>query len=81
MAFTAQYHGRCAAECGVPIVPGDACTHLREPGAGDDGSHDVAHLECTLDPDPAPVRSSAPARFCDKCFLQLPTSGSCDCDQ
>lgn len=79
--FTAQYHGHCSAECGVPIMPGEECTWLVEPDASGAGG-DIAHLDCVAAPVPVeepPARAVPASRVCQHCFLVLPSAGHCDC--
>lgn len=78
--FTARYHGRCAAECGELVEPGQQVGYLVEPTA--DSSGDVAHESCLTDaPEPpATTRqaSAAQGNLCTGCFMVKPVTNICD---
>ena len=55
MAFEARYPGRCNADCGMPILPGDRITL-------DDDDAPI-HEQCAFE---APARAET---VCPECFL------------
>lgn len=65
MSFTARYPGRCAAECGESIEPGDDVTFV------DDR---LVHADCADGLGPMPTPRAV--HVCPECHLVQP----CDCD-
>lgn len=57
MSITAKYYGRCAAECGRPVRPGDEVVF-------DDG---VMHADCV-----DALMMPKPAEVCTSCWLEKP---------
>lgn len=66
MTFTAKYSGRCAADCGDPIDPGDAVEYV-------DGQ--LVHDGCNP---PAEVEREA-RPVCSHCFTEIALNGACSC--
>ncbi|WP_295851255.1 hypothetical protein [uncultured Microbacterium sp.] len=66
MTFTAKYSGRCAADCGDPIAPGDAVEYVDD---------QLVHEGCL----PAPVVERAPRPVCPECFTETAVNGACSC--
>lgn len=63
-AFEAQYHGRCAAECGSAIEPGDEVVYVND---------ELVHVEC----EGAELRRVVKEeKTCTVCWLIMP--GSCE---
>ncbi len=67
--FTARFPGRCHADCGEPIEPGDLCTYV------DDRP---VHSWCadTATNDLGPMPTPRAVVICPTCHLVQP----CDCD-
>ena len=68
MAFTARFHGTCAANCGNQVTPGDAATFV------DDYLY---HADCVdTEPRPhTPQRREHPV--CRRCYLIHPPQMEC----
>jgi hypothetical protein len=64
-AFTAQYHGPCAA--GDRIEPGDQVVYVND---------ELVHLDCEREA-LTQLDRDAKKRVCTVCFL---VEGSCDCE-
>ena len=60
--FEARFHGRCAADCGEPIRPGDRAEYVGE---------ELMHEDCAEDgpSDRAVERQLARAKTCPRCFV------------
>lgn len=66
MTFTARYAGRCAADCGEQITPGDEVEFVDD---------QLVHDGCT----PTPHVERAPRPVCTDCFTEIALNGACSC--
>lgn len=66
MTFSARFPGRCAAECGEPVQPGDVVEYVDD---------QLVHEGCV----PAPLVERAPRRQCPECFTEVAVNGACAC--
>lgn len=66
MTFNARYSGRCAADCGEQITPGDEVEFV-------DGQ--LVHEGCT----PTPQVERDPRPVCLECFTESALNGACAC--
>ncbi|MEX8058595.1 hypothetical protein [Microbacterium sp. 16-032] len=66
MTFTARYAGRCAADCGEQIAPGDEVEFVDD---------QLVHDGCT----PTPQAERAPRPVCPDCFTEIALNGACSC--
>jgi hypothetical protein len=65
--FTARFPGRCHADCGESIEPGDDATYVDD---------QIVHLECAGAAELDHRRAERPAAICPTCHLAKP----CDCE-
>lgn len=68
MTFTAKYSGRCAADCGHPITPGDTVEYV-------DG--ELVHDGCTPAAAAEVEREAHPV--CPLCWTEEAVNGACAC--
>lgn len=54
MTFEARYGGRCAADCGDPIRPGDDVQYIAD---------ELVHAECAPTAPPRPERAPCPTCY------------------
>lgn len=64
--FTARYPGRCHADCGDTIEPGDDVVYVDD---------QLVHDGCT----PAAEVERAPRPVCLDCFTEIALNGACSC--
>lgn len=65
--FTARFPGRCHADCGESIEPGDDVTYVDDL---------IVHLACEGAAETAHRRAERPTPVCGTCHLTKP----CDCE-
>lgn len=68
MSFTARFGGRCAAECGERIKPGDVVEYVDD---------QLVHEGCV----PAPVMERPAREQCPDCFTERSVTGACMCPE
>lgn len=66
MSFPARFPGKCAAECGERIEPGDVVEYVDD---------QLVHEGCV----PAPAVERAPREQCPGCFTEKAVNGACAC--
>lgn len=66
MSFEAKCGGRCAAECGTRIDPGDQVEYVDD---------ELVHVGCVPEPESEPK----PRPVCPNCFMEIALNGACSC--